>query len=62
MAVKMKPILPPKVEFKGLLQAEVLKSMRRMAPAISRDFKKTTDTWENKPLFEQSVGPSSNLS
>ena len=57
MVVKMKAIIPadPAVLKIGKVRLEVLNTMRKMGTQVRRDFAKTTDTWKNKPRFEQSV-------
>jgi len=52
--VQMKVIIPAKLKL-GPVRLEALNAMRKMGTQVRADFTRTTETWEHKPDFEQSV-------
>ena len=54
MPVQMKAIWPAELKL-GPVRLEALNAMRKMGTPIRRDFARTTNTWKNKPKFEQSI-------
>ena len=51
ISIKFTPVLPKKFNATALI-AETTRAMKFMQNEVHKDFLKTTDTWENKPEFE----------
>lgn len=49
--IKFTPILPKKLN-ETAMHAELVRAMKRGQTDVYKDFLKTVDTWENKPVFK----------